>query len=94
MNRYEKMVSFGHDLMIYVLLKYFRIKSLDKDNYLYFCECENRRPLDDFVEYIISKSSKNVYNVTYNNNIYQYYISKNTVFFSKEGYNGIFMGEF
>jgi hypothetical protein len=95
MKEQRKMNLLGNDLMIFILLKHFKIKNNMKASYLKFCKCEDRKPLNDFVDYILSKIPENTYNIVYNNEKYQYYIYENNVFFTKEGEKlGTFIGEF
>lgn len=66
-----------------------------KASYLKFCKYEDRKPLNDFVDYILSKLPENTYNIVYNNEKYKYYIYENNVFFTKEGEKlSTFIGEF
>lgn len=91
----RNMSLLANNLIISILLKHFQIKTKYKNSYLKFCESEKRKPLNDFVDYILTKVPNNTFNVTYKNEKYRYYIFRNNVFFTKEGEKlGTFIGEF
>ncbi len=95
MKETQKMNLLAENLMINILLKHFMIKKCEKNAYLKFCKCEKRKPLNDFVDYILSKLPNNTYTFKYENQEYKYYTFQNNVFFTKEGDKfGTFVGEF
>jgi hypothetical protein len=95
MKMQQSMNLLGHDLMINILLKHFQISKKDKSSYLKFCKCENRKPLNDFADYILTKVPNNVFYVTHKGEKYRYYSFLNNVFFTKDGEKlGTFIGEF
>lgn len=87
---------YGNNLILTILLKHFNIRNSMKDSYLKFCECEKKTPLEDFVEYILSKVPNKTYKITHYNVDYKFYIYDNNVFFNKENEKkfGTFLGEF
>jgi hypothetical protein len=95
MKHQQSLSSIGNDLIIFILLRHFRIRNRNQKNYIKFCECEKKRPLDDFVEYILTKMPDSMFKINYNSVNYKYYIYENNVFFSKDGEKlGAFIGNF
>lgn len=95
MKENQKMNLLAQDLMINILLKHFIINKRAKNSYIKFCESENRKPLNDFVDYILSKVPNNKFEIIHNGEKYKYYTFQNNVFFSKDGEKmGTFIGEF
>lgn len=95
MKEQQKLNLLGNDLMIMILLKHFQISKKDKNSYLKFCDCEKRKSINDFVDYIISKIDDNIFIVKHKDEEYKYYTFQNNLYFSKSGDCSVtFLGEF